>query len=156
MMNVRPLVPLLILILCCGASAPASVATEPTLEGDPRLPAAQIATYCRPEQWEVLRGLKYRALVILNTQIQLNGSMTGGSVRVSEPDSTWVIPARELTKKVRVQASSTGTHMLAAGEVFVIFYGEGPGRKALVFARLRGDTLPEGASKTRYFAIESY
>jgi hypothetical protein len=156
-MNVRAFVLFLILILAGGVSPSLMAAVKaPTLEGDPRLPGDQIEDLCSAEQWKVLRAVKYRALVILDAQIRSDGSMTDGTVRTSEPDATWTKPARDLAKKVRLKATSTGTHILADGIVFVIFYGQGPDRVALVYARQEDDPHPSAHGRPRYIAIEKY
>jgi len=156
-MNARTIALFLMLNLCCGLTATATPAVKaPTLEGDPRLPAAEIGARCSPEQWKTLRVLPYRALVILDVQLQSGGSTTGGTIRSSEPDDTWSAPARTLAKKVRLKASSVGSHILPAGEVFVIFYGQGEGRRAMVYARQRAVPQPGTHGKATYFAVEQY
>ncbi len=156
-MNVRPLALCLMLILSVGASvALAAPAKTPTLDGDRRLPADEIEDLLSPEQWKVLRALPYRALVIFDSQIRSDGTVAGGTPRTSEPDATWTPPAKELLKKVRLKATSNGTHTLAEGEIFVIFYGAGPDRVALIYARQQDDPHPGPRGKAKFITLEKY
>ncbi len=167
-MNIRILALFLSLVLACGAAeAPAPAVKARTIRGDPRLPAGELEAAFTAEQWKALADMPYRAVVILNTQINTNNNMvTAGTVRLSEPDATWVEPARLLAKTIRLKAASIGTNISPTAEVFVIFYGTGEGRRAFIYARQTGDTTVGGWSSggsrevnhgsPKYFGIEKF
>ena len=154
-MNVRTTVLFLMLILSgVAAGTPAPVVKAPTLAGDPRLPAADLEALLGSEQWKAIGALPYRAFVIFDTQINADGTVTSGTIQTSQPDATWSEPARKLAKTVRVKASGIGSHIPPTGELFVIFYGQGETRRALIYAR-QTDFIGS-YSKGRYLGIEKF
>ena len=67
---------------------PAPAAKPLTLASDPRIPAANLEALFGADQWKTVSTMPYRAIVIFDTQVNENGSMSSGTVRVSEPDET--------------------------------------------------------------------
>ncbi len=165
-MNTRMLALFLGLVLSCGTAATTGpVVKARTLKGDARLPAAELEAIVPAEQWKALGDLPYRAVVILRGKVDSLDRVTAGAVSLSEPDATWVEPARTLAKTVRLKATTVGTNILPDAEVFVIFYGAGQGRRALVYARQSdeavggwksGDNSALSRSRQKYFGIEKY
>ena len=71
---------LMVMLAGCASTPPAPAVSAQTVEGDPRLPSAEIAELCSPEQWETLRAMNYRAFVVLDTQILTDASVIVGRV----------------------------------------------------------------------------
>jgi hypothetical protein len=143
----------------CVSSPPAPVVTTRTLEGDPRLPAQDIADLCSPKEWNLLRMEEYRAFVILNGQIRPDGSVDLGKTTASYPDAdpSWNRLARAYAKHVVLNVSTLGSNILPAGEIFVIFFAPSlDGNKVMIYARQKDEPLPGTRGKARYISSDTY
>ena len=157
-MYARILVSVAVMLLCgCVCTSPTPVVTTRTIEGNPLLPAQDIADLCSPKDWNLLRMQDYRAFVILDVQIQPDGSVSAGKVRTSYPDASWTKLARGFAQQVQLSMSGTGSHLSPDGEIFVVFFKEGvSGNRVLIYGRQRDEPPPGTRGKARYIRTDTY
>ncbi len=157
-MYARILVAVAVLLLCgCVATPPAPVVTSRTIEGNPLLPAQEIADLCSAKDWNLLRMQDYRAYVIFDVQIQPDGSVSLGKARASYPDASWTRLARGFAKQVQLNVAAVESHIPPAGEVFVVFLEENlSGNMVLIYGRQQEALRPGMHGRAQYIRTDTY
>lgn len=149
----------LLLLGSCATTPPPEV-TAQTLEGNPHLPASEIAGLCSAEQWKILRAQTYRGYVIMNLGILEDGSVSIGGVKACFPDALHLPLARALAKTVRLPGVTTvGSHLPASGELYVVIFDAGlNGKQVLVYARqvVEAQSGAQILDKAKYISMEAY
>jgi hypothetical protein len=120
----------------CASERPPAAPETHTLAGTARLPLNGIETLVSPTKWARLRDLEYERFVVMEAEIQPDGTVKAGRIIEAFPDMLWVGTAKTFAHKVELRAASVGSHLNKTAELVVVFFKPVlEGNLVLVFGR---------------------
>lgn len=140
-----------------ACTAPTRSGTVHTISANRAFPSASIAEYYGGEQWAKIKDLPYDAYVILDATVGKEHSLKGLRVVKAYPDAARNDTALKYAGSFEVLAPSVASRIPPQVEVYVVFYDQGRGGQALVYARQVESIAPtDNLYRQEYMCIYNY